>query len=117
MCDTSGGKRAHHAAQERMREESRIAGLYAQAERARQAELDRMTAMQNEANQRQQEALKAIADSSKAATRVRMASDAATPIMRTKQKRPGEAVGVASLRINRTPGTNVEMGTSGTNLG
>jgi hypothetical protein len=100
-----------------MREEARIAGMYAEAERARKAELDRMQALQTEANQRQQEALKMIAESSKVPMKVKTAAEATTPLMRTRQKAPGTTTGVSSLRINRTPGTNVDLGTSGTNIG
>lgn len=115
MCD--GGKRAHHAAEERMREENRQRGLYEQAQRDRQAELDRMTALQTEANKRQQEALQMIAESSKVPMKVKTAAEATTPLMRTRQKAPGTTASIASLRINRTPGTNVDLGTSGTNIG
>lgn len=112
MC--GGGRRAHHRAQEQMRAETAQRNIFEQAQRDRQAELDRMMAMQQEADKRQQDALRMIAESSKQPFKVKTAADATTPLMRTKQKSSG--TGVASLRINRTPGTNIGMGSSGTNI-
>ena len=115
MC--GGGRREHHRQQEQMRAETAQRNIFEQAQRDRQAEIDRMTAMQAEADKRQQEALKMIAESSKVPFKVKTAADATTPLMRTRQKATGTAASIASLRINRTPGTNIEMGTSGTNIG
>ena len=112
MC---GGQAAHHKQQEQMRAETRQRDIAEQAERDRQAEIARMQQMQEAANQRQQEALRAIAESSKQPFKVKTAADATTPLMKTKQKSSG--AGIASLRINRTPGTNIGPGTSGTNIG
>lgn len=113
MC--GGGRRAHHAAQETMRAETRQRDIFEQAQRDRQAELVRMQQMQADADRRQQEALRAIAESSKQPFKVKTAADATTPLMRTRQKQ--DTANLASLRINRTPGTNIGMGTSGTNIG
>ena len=117
MCGGGAARREHHRQQEQMRAETRQRDIYEQAERDRQAEIARMQAMQEAANQRQQEALRQIAESSKAPFKVKTAADAVTPLMRTRQKAPGASTGVASLRINRTPGTNIGMGASGTNIG
>ena len=113
MC--GGGRREHHRQQEQMRAETAQRNIFEQAQRDRQAELDRMLAMQSDADQRQQAALRAIAESSKAPFKVKTAADATTPLMRTRQKQ--DTANLASLRINRTPGTNIGMGTSGTNIG
>ena len=113
MC--GGGRREHHRQQETMRAETAQRNIFEQAQRDRQAELDRMLAMQADADQRQQSALRAIAESSKAPFKVKTAADATTPLMRTRQKQ--DTANLASLRINRTPGTNIGMGTSGTNIG
>ena len=115
MC--GGAKRAHHANVERERYENLQRGIAEQAERDRQAQMDRMAAMQVESDKRQQEALKMIADSSKVPFKVKTAAEATTPLMRTRQKSSGSATGLASLRINRTPGANIGAGTSGTNIG
>jgi len=115
MCGGGAARREHHRQQEQMRAETAQRNIYEQAERDRQAEIARMQQMQNEANQRQQEALRMIAESSKAPFKVRTGEMATTPIMRTKQKQ--SQTGVSSLRINRTPGTNIGMGVSGTNIG
>jgi len=115
MC--GGAKRAHHANVERERYESLQRGIAEQAERDRQAQMDRMAAMQAESDKRQQEALKMIADSSKVPFKVKTAAEATTPLMRTRQKAPGASSSIASLRINRTPGTNLDLGASGTNIG
>jgi hypothetical protein len=98
-----------------MRAETRQRDIFEQAQRDRQAELVRMASMQADADRRQQEALRAIAESSKAPFKVKTAADATTPLMRTRQKQ--DTANLASLRINRTPGTNIGMGTSGTNIG
>ena len=113
MC--GGGRREHHRQQETMRAETAQRNIFEQAQRDRQAELDRMLAMQADADQRQQAALRMIAESSKAPFKVKTAADATTPLMRTRQKQ--DTANLASLRINRTPGTNIGMGTSGTNIG
>jgi type VI protein secretion system component Hcp len=112
MC---GGNAAHHKQQEQMRAETRMRDIQEQAERDRQAEQARMQAMQEAAAQRQQEALRQIAESSKQPIKIKTAADAATPLLKTKQKQATS--GLASLRINRTPGTNIGTGTSGTNIG
>ena len=117
MCGGGAARREHHRQQEQMRAETRQRDIYEQAERDRQAEAARMQAMQDAANARQQEALRMIMETSKQPFKVKTAADATTPLMRTRQKPRGTATGVASLRINRTPGTNVETGTSGTNIG
>ena len=114
MCS---GRRAHHRQQEQMRAETAQRNIFEQAQRDRQAELDRMMAMQQEADKRQQDALRMIAESSKQPFKVKTAADATTPLMRTRQKSSGAATGLASLRINRTPGANIGAGTSGTNIG
>jgi len=108
-------KAQHHRQQEQMRAETRMRDIQEQAERDRQAEIARMQAMQVAAEQRQQEALRTIAESSKQPIKIKTAADATTPLLRTKQKQT--ASGLASLRINRTPGTNIAGGTSGTNIG
>ena len=113
MC--GGGRRAHHRAQEQMRAETAQRNIFEQAQRDRQAELDRMMAMQQEADKRQQEALRMITETSKQPFKVKTAADATTPLMRTKQKQ--SPTGVAALRINRTPSTNIGMGIGGTNIG
>jgi hypothetical protein len=115
MCGSK--KREHHRQQEQMRAETRMRDIQEQAERDRQAEINRMMAMQAEAAKRQQEALQMIAESSKQPFKIKTGEDATTPLMRTRQKAAGSATGIASLRINRTPGTNIGMGTSGTNIG
>ena len=117
MCGGGAARREHHRQQEQMRAETRQRDIYEQAERDRQAEIARMQALQDAANQRQQEALRMIAESSKQPFKVKTAADATTPLMRTRQKSSGAATGLASLRINRTPGTNIGAGTSGTNIG
>ena len=116
MCFGSK-KKQHHQQQEQMRAETAQRNIFEQAQRDRQAELDRMMAMQAEADKRQQDALRMIADSSKQPFKIKTAADATTPLMRTKQKSSGAATGLASLRINRTPGANIGAGTSGTNIG
>ena len=116
MCFGSK-KKQHHQQQEQMRAETAQRNIFEQAQRDRQAELDRMMAMQAEADKRQQDALRMIAESSKQPFKIKTAADATTPLMRTKQKSSGAATGLASLRINRTPGANIGTGTSGTNIG
>ena len=112
-------RRAHHRQQEQMRAETRQRDIYEQAQRDRQAEIDRMMAMQQEADRRQQDALRMIADSSKQPFKLRTAAEAATPLLKTRQKTAQAQRGVSSLRINRnrTPGTNIGMGQGGTNIG
>jgi membrane protein involved in colicin uptake len=113
MC---GGRPQHHIEEEKRRAAAEMGAMREAAERQRQAELDRMAAMQAEASKRQEEALKAIAESSKVPFKVKTAADATTPLMRTRQKAPGSTSSIASLRINRTPGTNIGTGSSGTNI-
>jgi hypothetical protein len=84
MC--GGGRRQHHRQQEQMRAETAQRNIFDQAQRDRQAELDRMTAMQQEADRRQQDALRMIADSSKQPFKLRTAAEAATPLLRTKSE-------------------------------
>jgi len=116
MCVGGGAaRRAHHRQQEQMRAETAQRNIYEQAERDRAAELARIQGMQAEADRRQQEALRAIAESSRQPFKVKTAADATTPLMRTRQKQ--DTANLASLRINRTPGTNIGMGASGTNIG
>jgi len=115
MC--GGGRRAHHRQQEQMRAETAQRNIYEQAERDRQAEQARMQAMQADADRRQQEALRAIAESSKQPFQVRTMADAGTPIMRTKQKAADARRGITDLRISRTPNVNIGTGSSGTNIG
>lgn len=114
MCT---GRPQHHIEEEKRRAAAEAGAMREIAERERAAQEARMLAFQEAANKQQMAALQRIAESSKAPMKVRTAADATTPLMRTRQKSPGSAVGIASLRINRTPGTNVEMGTSGTNIG
>ena len=116
MCFGSS-KKQHHRQQEQMRAETAQRNIFEQAQRDRQAEIDRMTAMQSEADKRQQEALAMITESSKQPFKLRTAAEAATPIMRTRQKTAQAQRGVSSLRISRTPGTNIGMGQGGTNIG
>ena len=116
MCFGSS-KKQHHQQQEQMRAETRQRNIYEQAQRDRQAEIDRMMAMQAAADKRQQEALAMIAESSKQPFKLRTAAEAATPILRTRQKTAQAQRGIASLRISRTPGTNIGMGQGGTNIG
>jgi hypothetical protein len=115
MCGSK--KREHHRQQEQMRAETAQRNIYEQAERDRLGEQARMQAMQADADRRQQEALRAIAESSKQPFQVRTMADAGTPIMRTKQKAADARRGIADLRIARTLGTNTGAGTSGTNIG
>jgi len=116
MCFGSS-KKQHHRQQEQMRAETRQRDIYEQAQRDRQAEIDRMMAMQAAADKRQQEALAMIAESSKQPFKLRTAAEAATPLLKTKQKTAQAQRGVSSLRISRTPGTNIGMGEGGTNIG
>jgi len=115
MC--GGGRRAHHRQQEQMRAETAQRNIFEQAQRDRQSEIDRMMAMQQEADRRQQDALRMISESSKQPFRLRTAAEAATPLLKTKQKTAQAQRGVSSLRISRTPGTNIGMGEGGTNIG
>ena len=98
-----------------MREQNFFTNMANEQIRLREAEQARMASMQADADRRQQEALRAIAESSKQPFKVKTAADATTPLMRTRQKQ--DTANLASLRINRTPGTNIGMGTSGTNIG
>lgn len=109
------GRPAQHIAIEKRRDEAYSQSIQAAAQKQRLAQEARMMEFQAEANRRQQEALAAIAASSKQPIRIKDAESAVTPIMRTKQKQ--SPTGLSSLRINRTPGTNVGMGASGTNIG
>lgn len=116
MC---GGRPAHHIEEEKRREAQYLADMERQAAAARQAEMDRMMAFQQQAAERQTEALRQITETAKAPIKVKTTADATTPIMSTRQKKMKEATGVAALRINRTPGTNLDLGigSSGTNIG
>lgn len=114
MC---GGKARERERKARQRAEGRMYDLQRQADADRQAEADRLQAFQQQAAQQQQQALQAIAEASKQPFKVKTAEEATTPLMRTKQKSASATKGVASLRINRTPGTNIGMGTGGTNIG
>jgi len=98
-----------------MREQNFFTNMANEQIRLREAEQARMASMQADADRRQQEALRAIAESSKAPFKVKTAADAVTPLMRTRRKQ--DTANLASLRINRTPGTNIGMGASGTNIG
>ena len=108
-------RREHHRQVEQQRYDANIRAQQEEANRQYQLQLQRMQEMQLAANQRQQEALKAIADSSKQAIKIKTSQDATTPLMRTRQKK--STSGIASLRINRTPGANVAASSSGTNIG
>ena len=110
-------KSEHHKQEEIRREGGIQAAAQHQAELDRRAQMDRMTAMQADADRRQQEALAMITESSKQPFKLRTAAEAATPIMRTRQKTAQAQRGVSSLRISRTPGTNIGMGQGGTNIG
>ena len=116
MCFGSS-KKQHHQTEERKRYNAIQNEMLDRAQRDRQAEIDRMTAMQQEADRRQQDALRMIADSSQQPFRLRTAAEAATPIMRTRQKTAQAQRSVSSLRIGRDPGTNIGMGQGGTNIG
>ena len=109
------GKPEHHKQEEIRRAGGIATSIAHQAMLDRRAEQDRMVAMQQEADRRQQEALRMIAESSKQPFKVKTAADATTPLMRTRQKQ--SPTGVAALRINRTPSTNIGMGIGGTNIG
>ena len=111
MCGGTA-RRQHHRQQEQMRQETLLRD--AQEEAARQQE--RMMQMQMDADRRQQEALRQIAESSKQPFKVRSAAEATTPAMRTKQKPSSSQSSLSSLRIQRTPATNVGLGASGTNV-
>ena len=115
MC--GGQRRAHHRAQEGMREQNFFTNMANEQIRLREAEQARMASMQADADRRQQEALRAIAESSKQPFKLRTAAEAATPLLKTKQKTAQAQRGVSSLRIGRTPGTNIGMGQGGTNIG
>ena len=117
MCPGNQRRREHHRQQEQMRAETAQRNIYEQAERDRQAELARMQQLQNEANMRQQQALAAIAESSKQPIKIKTGEEAATPIMRTRQKSAEARRSLADLRISRTPAANIGAGTSGTNIG
>ena len=116
MCFGSK-KKQHHQQQEQMRAETAQRNIFEQAQRDRRAEIDRMMAMQAAADKRQQEALAMIAESSKQPFKLRTAAEAATPLLKTRQKTAQAQRGVSSLRISRTPGTNIGMGEGGTNIG
>jgi hypothetical protein len=110
-------KPEHHKQEEIRREGGMQAAAQHQAELDRRAQMDRMAAMQAEADKRQQDALRMIVDSSKQPFKLRTAAEAATPLLKTKQKTAQAQRGVSSLRIGRTPGTNIGMGQGGTNIG
>ena len=117
MCFGGGARREHHRQQEQMRAETAQRNILEQAQRDRQSEIDRMMAMQAEADKRQQQALAMISESSKQPFKLRTAAEAATPSLRTRQKTAQAQRGISSLRISRTPGTNIGMGQGGTNIG
>ena len=114
MC---GGRPEHHRQEELRRAAAEAGAMRETAERQRREQEERMMAFQAEANKQQQAALAAIAESSKVPIKVKTAAEATTPLMSTRQKPTGTTSSIASLRINRTPGTNIGMGTSGTNIG
>ena len=111
-----------HHRQENIRRQAAEAGrLREEAERARKASEERMMAYQTAAEERQQQALATIVETAKQPVKVKTALDATTPLMSTRQKPSKKATGVASLRINRAPdtnlSTNVGTGISGVNIG
>ena len=113
MC---GGRPEHHRQEDIRREAAQRGAMMEQAERDRRAQEERMMAFQAAANKQQQEAMAAIAAANRVPVRTGAAEAAGTPIMRTKQKQAPTSL--SSLRINRTPGSNIGgMGTSGTNIG
>jgi len=111
------GRPRHHTEEEKRREAAYIADVEQKAAAAQQAQMDRLAAFQQEAATRQTEALRQITESSKQPYKIRTAAEAGTPIMRTRQKSAEARRGLASLRISRTPSTNVGMETGGTNIG
>jgi Tfp pilus assembly protein PilE len=116
MCGGGAARREHHKREEEKRAQAAMQAIADQAERNRQAEMARMQELQTAAEQRQQAALQQIAETSRQPVQVKTGEDATTPLMRTKKKK--ERAGISSLRINRTPSTNVGGGsTSGTNIG
>jgi hypothetical protein len=118
MC---GGRPQHHIEEEKRRAAAEAGALRQEAEKLRKAQEERMMAHQAAAEERQQEVLTTIVESAKQPVKVKTAADATTPLMSTRQKAAGKATGVASLRINRAPSTNlstnVGTGISGVNIG
>lgn len=118
MC---GGRPQHHIEEEKRRAAAEAGRLREEAERARKASEERMMAYQAAAEERQQQALATIVETAKQPVKVKTALDATTPLMSTRQKPSKKATGVASLRINRAPdtnlSTNVGTGISGVNIG
>ncbi len=110
------GRPEHHRQEEIRRAAAEAGAMREIADRERRAQEKRLQAFQEAANKQQMEALKMISESSKQPFKTKTIADT-TPIMRTKQKQPGTAASISSLRINRTPGTNINVGTSGTNIG
>lgn len=112
MCT---GRPAHHIEEEKRRAWAESRAMQETAEKARREQEERMMAFQAQAQKQQMEALQAIAESSKQPVKVKTGEEATTPLMRTRQK--SSTSNIASLRINRTPGTNIGTGISGTNIG
>ena len=106
----------HHRQEDIRREAAQRGAMMEQAERDRRAQEERMIAFQAAATKQQQEAMAAIAAANRLPVKTGASEAAATPLMRTKQKQTPTSL--ASLRINRTPGSNIGgMGSSGTNVG
>lgn len=118
MC---GGRPQHHIEEEKRRAAAAEGRLREEAKRDREAQEQRLMALQAKAEERQQEVLTTIIESAKQPVKVKTALDATTPLMSTRQKPSKKAAGVASLRINRAPdtnlSTNVGTGISGVNIG
>ena len=111
------GRPRHHIEEENRRQAAYIADLQQKSQDALQLQMDRLTTFQEEANTKQTEALRQITESAKQPYKIRTAAEAGTPIMRTRQKSAEARRNLASLRISRTPSTNVGMETGGTNIG
>lgn len=86
-------------------------------EEQRKQEEQRMLDYQQQTLKKQEEALATIVASSRKPVAIGPSGLASTPVMRTNQKQASSRSTVASLRINRTPGANINMGGSGTNIG
>lgn len=107
---------AQQGAMREMAEKSRK-----EAEESRKQLEDRMQSYQAAAEQRQQQVLSTIVEAAKQPIKIKTADEAATPLMRLKQKPAKKAASVSSLRIKRAPSpdlsTNVGAGVSGVNIG
>jgi hypothetical protein len=118
MC---GGRPQHHIEEEKRRAAAELGAQREIAAAERKAYEERMQALQAKTEERQQEVLTTIIESAKQPVKVKTALDATTPLMSTRQKPSKKAAGVASLRINRNPdtnlSTNVGTGISGVNIG